>query len=91
MQEPLTGGSATATGANYEALLAERDVKIAEIERAIAEAAKPAEAAEALLAARQQARAEKNWAVADAIRDGITALGLVVEDTAAGARLHRKE
>ena len=51
----------------------------------------PSEAAEALLAARQQARAEKNWGVADAIRDGITALGLVVEDTAAGARLRRKE
>ena len=33
----------------------------------------------------------ENWGVADAIRDGITALGLVVEDTAAGARLHRKE
>ena len=39
----------------------------------------------------EQARAEKNWGVADAIRDGITALGLVVEDTAAGARVHRKE
>ncbi len=48
------------------------------------------EAADALLAARQEARAQKNWAVADAIRDGIAALGLVVEDTAAGARVHRK-
>ena len=48
------------------------------------------EAAEALLSARQAARAEKNWALADAIRDGITALGLVVEDTAAGARLRAK-
>lgn len=45
------------------------------------------EAADALLAARQEARAQKMWAVADAIRDGITALGLVVEDTANGARL----
>ncbi|MDO5119895.1 MAG: cysteine--tRNA ligase [Coriobacteriales bacterium] len=48
------------------------------------------EAAEVLLAARQAARKEKNWAVADAIRNGITALGLVVEDTAAGARLRVK-
>ena len=48
------------------------------------------EAADALLAARQEARAAKDWGRADAIRDGITALGLVVEDTAAGARLHRK-
>lgn len=45
------------------------------------------DAAEALLAARQEARAQKNWGVADAIRDGIAALGLTVEDTAAGARL----
>ena len=29
-------------------------------------------------------RAAKNWGVADAIRDGIAALGLVIEDTAAG-------
>ena len=49
------------------------------------------EAAEALLAARQAARAQKMWAVADAIRDGIAALGLVVEDTASGARLRTKE
>ena len=49
------------------------------------------EAADALLAARQAARAEKNWGVADAIRDGIAALGLVVEDTASGARLRTKE
>ena len=48
------------------------------------------EAAEVLLTARQAARKEKNWAVADAIRNGITALGLVVEDTAAGARLRVK-
>ena len=45
------------------------------------------EAAEALVAARAAARAAKNWAVADAIRDGIAALGLVVEDTAAGTRI----
>ena len=60
-------------------------------EQAGYEGTSAAEAAEVLLAARQQARAEKNWGVADAIRDGITALGLVVEDTAAGARLRRKE
>lgn len=53
-QKPLTGGDsndgATATGAgmDYEALLAERDAKIAELEGTIAEAAKSAEAAEAL-------------------------------------------
>ena len=50
----------------------------------------PASAADALLAARQEARASKNWATADAIRDGIAVLGLVVEDTPAGARLRAK-
>ena len=58
-------------------------------ERAGYEGSDPEEAAEVLLAARQQARAAKDWGTADAIRDGITALGLVVEDTAAGARLSR--
>lgn len=47
------------------------------------------EAAKVLLEARQQARKAKDWGTADAIRDGITALGLVVEDTAAGARLRK--
>ncbi|OFK22676.1 cysteine--tRNA ligase [Olsenella sp. HMSC062G07] len=49
------------------------------------------EAAEALLKARAAARADKNWPVADAIRDGIAALGLIVEDTAAGVRLRPAE
>ena len=48
------------------------------------------EAAEALLAARQQARANKDWGLADGIRDEIAALGLVIEDTPAGPRLGRK-
>ena len=58
-------------------------------ERACYEGSDPEEAAEVLLAARQEARKAKDWGTADAIRDGITALGLVVEDTAAGARLSR--
>ena len=58
-------------------------------ERAGYEGSDPEEAAEVLLAARQEARKAKDWGTADAIRDGITALGLVVEDTAAGARLSR--
>ena len=51
----------------------------------------PDEAAKALLAARQEARTARDWTRADAIRDGIAALGLVVEDTAAGARLRQKD
>ncbi len=38
------------------------------------------------LDARAQARAEKDFATADAIRDHLTTLGVVIEDTPAGAR-----
>lgn len=47
----------------------------------------PSQAAEALLDARITARTEKNWALADGIRDGLSALGFVIEDTASGARI----
>ena len=47
------------------------------------------EAADALIAARQAARKAKDWGTADGIRDAIAGLGLVLEDTAAGARLRR--
>ena len=39
---------------------------------------------DALVAARTEARAAKDWAEADRLRDELTALGVVVEDTAAG-------
>jgi len=42
---------------------------------------------EALLERRQQARADKNWELADRLRDEIDALGYVIEDTAMGARV----
>ena len=45
------------------------------------------EAAVKILAARADARAAKNWDLADAIRDQLKDLGLVIEDTAAGSRL----
>ena len=47
----------------------------------------PAEAADALLAARASARAERDWARADAVRDGLSALGVSIADTATGARV----
>ena len=47
----------------------------------------PEEAVEALLEARALARKEKNWALADGVRDGLVGLGFVIEDTPQGARV----
>lgn len=38
---------------------------------------------------RLQARKDKNWSLADSLRDFITSRGYVIEDTAAGARLKK--
>ena len=46
-------------------------------------------AIEDLVARRQAAREAKDWATADALRDELSALGLVVEDTPAGPLWHR--
>ena len=46
-------------------------------------------AIEALLARRAEARKEKNFALADAVRDRLGELGFVVEDTPQGARVSR--
>jgi len=45
------------------------------------------EAIASLLATRATARSEKDWAVADGVRDGLGVLGFAIEDTAAGARV----
>ena len=47
------------------------------------------EAAEIILNARAEARAAKDWAKADAIRDQLRDMGLVIEDTASGSRVKR--
>ncbi|MYA37028.1 MAG: cysteine--tRNA ligase [Gammaproteobacteria bacterium] len=41
---------------------------------------------ESLVAAREKARAEKNWREADRIRDQLSAMNVVVEDSAEGSR-----
>ncbi|HLS88329.1 MAG TPA: cysteine--tRNA ligase [Sphingobacteriaceae bacterium] len=40
-----------------------------------------------LLDIRQDAREQRDWALADRIRDGLAELGIIVEDTASGARV----
>ena len=51
------------------------------------EGANAAEAVEALLTARAEARKQKNWAVADGVRDGLGALGFAIMDTPQGTRV----
>jgi cysteinyl-tRNA synthetase len=46
---------------------------------------------EALIAEREQARTERNWARADEIRDQLTEMGIVIEDTASGTHWRRVE
>jgi cysteinyl-tRNA synthetase len=48
------------------------------------------EAVAALLAARNAARTVKDWRAADAIRDAFARVGLVIEDTAQGARVTQR-
>lgn len=50
----------------------------------------PEQAVEALLAARANARAEKDWGLADKVRDGFAGLGLMIEDTPQGSRVYFK-
>ena len=47
------------------------------------------EQVEALIEERQQARKDKNFARADEIRDELTAMGIVLEDTREGVKWHR--
>ncbi|MFU0799434.1 MAG: cysteine--tRNA ligase [Xylanivirga thermophila] len=44
-----------------------------------------------LIEKRQQARREKNWALADKIRDDLKSRGIILEDTPQGVKWHYKE
>ena len=44
---------------------------------------------EAMIEQRREARAAKNWAESDRIRDELKAMGIVVEDTPQGMKWHR--
>ncbi len=48
------------------------------------------EAIQSLLDCRASARKEKNFALADSVRDGLVELGYMIEDTPQGARVRRK-
>jgi len=48
--------------------------------------AEPETIVESLVKKRDGARAEKQWATSDAIRDGLAALGIELEDTPDGTR-----
>jgi cysteinyl-tRNA synthetase len=54
-----------------------------------AAAGSPEDVLESLLERRSAARSERDFATSDAIRDGLAEIGIVVEDTADGARWHR--
>jgi cysteinyl-tRNA synthetase len=55
----------------------------------MAECDTPHDVIEGLLDRRNAARADRDWAIADAIRDRLAEIGIVIEDTADGARWHR--
>jgi len=59
------------------------------LEMTVAEAKGSAEI-ESLIAQRQEARKNKDWALADKIRDGLAAEGIVLEDTPTGVRWTKK-
>jgi cysteinyl-tRNA synthetase len=47
------------------------------------------EGAQALLDERAAARAAKDWAQSDALRDALAALGVIVKDTPEGQQTHK--
>ena len=73
--------------------LAEPTLDVSDLTRELAAVADRYAAAradvDALLDRRAEARNERDWATADAIRDELAALGISVEDTSDGARWHR--
>ncbi len=76
-------------GRSAMATLAVLGIEIGEAEPAAAAGGLSDEEVDALVAQRSEARATKDFAAADRIRDELAAGGIVIEDTAGGAVWHR--
>lgn len=73
------GGKSAADAAGLRALAGVYDVTGDDAEQLLA----------GLVEARGRARESRDWATADEIRDGLSRLGIVLEDSAGGTRWHR--
>ena len=73
------GGKSAADAARLRALAGVYDVTGDDAEQLLA----------GLVEARRRARESRDWATADEIRDGLSRLGIVLEDSAGGTRWHR--
>ena len=73
------GGKSAADAAGLRALAGVYDVTGDDAEQLLA----------GLVEARRRARESRDWAMADGIRDGLSRLGIVLEDSAGGTRWHR--
>ena len=86
----LAAGERDAVAAAARAVLAMAEVLAVEPAGATGDGGRSTAALDALvraeLDARAAARAAKDWATADAVRDRLVAAGVVIEDTAEGAR-----
>ena len=78
----VTSAAAGEEGADYPDVVLELAASLAGFQ-----GTGKADAVQALLDARAAARKAKDWATADGVRDGLTGLGFVIEDTPQGARV----
>lgn len=82
----LDKDEAVEPGAKFETFAAIDRVLGLDLVREVGSVAVMPEGAQALYDARVRARAEKNWAESDRLRDELAAMGVIVRDTAAGSQ-----
>jgi cysteinyl-tRNA synthetase len=88
LKAPVNDGTKRQLIAEFDSVLSLGLLEAA-AETATADTADDTAEIEALVAARSEARAAKNWAESDRLRDELKARGIIVEDTAQGAKWHR--